>query len=60
MMDVQHIDLDSLSFEAFLLFYNLSTERYHPKTPLVRRERLDPLLNSAYLRFERRQQLVLS
>lgn len=59
-MEVQHINLDQLSFEAFTLFYNLRTERYHPKTTSVRRERLDSLLIPAYLRFERRQEAVLS
>jgi hypothetical protein len=59
MMDVQYLDLDKLSFEAFMLFYNLRTERYHPKTFSVRRERLDSLLIPAYNRFQRRQAMVL-
>lgn len=59
-MEVQYLDLDKLSYEAFVLFYNLRTERYHPKTSLVRRERLDFLLIPAYLRFERRQEASLS
>jgi len=59
MMDVQYLELDILSHEAFMLFYNLKNERYHSKISFVRRERLDLLIYLSYLRFLRRVEAYL-
>jgi len=51
-------DIEILSKQAYMLYFRLREESRRPGTYSVRRERLVLLASLAYIRFQRRQDLI--